>query len=891
VITKDVTKPTGFNMTAPTYDAAAPTAPSAFDRAAPTEVAFGEVAPTKPEDFTIAPPAAPPGFGEVAPTQPGESIDAVMARKAKADEIAVKDAEQRGIAIQVANNPNQYNLAGFGAAGINAPTIALMAEGGEVAPEPEKGSAKAMLKEVGRSTQYAPADLAGSPVDLINLGLKGVDAMTGSKLASELPVGGAEWLIDKANKYGLMDKPTGSMTETLTRFATGIASPAGVAKGVATVGNKAASMSRKALDEAYELSGMSRAKKTASEAVPETPAVPTKETIAPAYTERVPDKPKGEARSMLNELDPAIQKLINEPRIKGFEGPQQPKRTLTEPTRDRPFVSPLDKFFAQGNNPVTVEQLTNQLAKGSRDYEMNRVAQLLEGKSPKDKIRPSDLLRQLEETSPARFKVEIKEPDPKNMDQFHARMENPFPSKPMGTVNLLEDITPQEKLAQSYLEDMKNKQLYRYKGSSSYSPQEKDTAAKQLEVFFGSPMAKNIVGENLASSFKRDVPEIRQLRSKIDEIRSDMSDISYPTSQGTKYGFDSFKEYQKLSKEAYEKYPEIEGIKDVGERLKKLSDIVDPVLKNNAENAILTGLDKKYGTNLVAHRESLGADWDKLSGYEKSKITERMMGDLVGGDLTKSIKRFDEIERPYRDAVAKALSQNEIYKGQHSSIAKDKPISFSRFQDVTLPTKENVMVIPELQSDRYDDLLKKGATSGSHYKDMDELGQLEQKLDSVTRKTFKAEDAAARDKLNLESKKIQQRIINLRERIQAGDYSTPEFTPGIERMPQVMQQIMLKNAVSAGIQRGKNGVLFPGSDSAQAQLYEKLPNNIRAVIKDLGPGFEMRKVPLQYENGSTMDRYGIFWQDDAAKRISKEGVRFKNGGMVDKNDDENQKYI
>jgi hypothetical protein len=53
----------------------------------------------------------------------------------------------------------------------------------------------------------------------------------------------------------------------------------------------------------------------------------------------------------------------------------------------------------------------------------------------------------------------------------------------------------------------------------------------------------------------------------------------------------------------------------------------------------------------------------------------------------------------------------------------------------------------------------------------------------------------------------------------------------------------------------------------------------------------MRKVPLKYEDGSTIERYGIFWKDDAAKRIDKEGVRFKNGGMVDKNDDENQKYI
>jgi hypothetical protein len=125
----------------------------------------------------------------------------------------------------------------------------LMANGGEAKaePQPEKGSAKAMLKEVARSTQYLPADIAGAPVDLINLGLQGVDALTGSKLAQKMPVGGAEWLIDKANKYGLMDKPTGSMTETLTRIGTGVLSPtagprAAVAAGKAIKGTAKAAL-------------------------------------------------------------------------------------------------------------------------------------------------------------------------------------------------------------------------------------------------------------------------------------------------------------------------------------------------------------------------------------------------------------------------------------------------------------------------------------------------------------------------------------------------------------------------------------------------------------------------------------------------------------------------
>jgi hypothetical protein len=106
-----------------------------------------------------------------------------------------------------------------------------------------------MLKEVGRSTQYAPADLAGSPVDLVNLGLKGVDAMTGTKLAQNMPVGGSEWLIDKANQYGLMDKPTGSMTENLTRMGMGVVSPTAGPRAMVAAGKAIKGTAKAALED------------------------------------------------------------------------------------------------------------------------------------------------------------------------------------------------------------------------------------------------------------------------------------------------------------------------------------------------------------------------------------------------------------------------------------------------------------------------------------------------------------------------------------------------------------------------------------------------------------------------------------------------------------------
>jgi hypothetical protein len=801
----------------------------------------------------------------------------------------------------IAQNEEDDSVADFGQAKqmlaqVQAPNAfakqqpRMLAEGGEVAPE--KSSAKSMLKEIGRSTQYLPADIVGSPVDLINLGLKGVDAMTGSKLAQEMPVGGAEWIIDKANKYGLMDKPTGSMTETLTRLGTSVLSPAAGPRAAVAAGKAVKGTAKAALEDISMAATGQGGSKIAQQ------------IMAPGTTFATEPAAGRAARSMLDEIDPEVRKLVEEPKAQArFQGPELPKRTLTTPSKDRPFVSPLDKFFEKGDKPVTVEQLTNQLAKSSRDYEMSRVNQLLEGKSPKDKVRPSDLLKQLEETSPSRFRVEIKEPDPKRMEQFHAGMENPFPSKPMGTVNLLEDITSQEKLATTYMRNLSDKEgLYR----NIYVPENEATkAAQELETFFATPMAKNSVvyGEDLASQFKVDAPKIRDLSKKVDGIYHEMNVLNSPLSNSAKFGFDFFGEQKKLIDAAYEKYPDLANI-GLAERLKKLDALVNPALTDKFENAAFLGLDKKYGTNILSHKQALGENWSKLDPSEKNKVVQRMLGDVIGGDYTKAQVQLKELKGPYSDVVANVQREQRPYSGQHTSITQgpegysdtfNKPISFSRFQDVTLPTKENVMVIPELQSDRFQDVLQKGTKSGSQYKDIDELAQLDQDLDSVTRKLYKTTDAPVRDQLTLESKKIEQRMANLRERIDEGTYNTPEFIPGVERMPQVMQQIMIKNAVYAGIQRGKNGVLFPGSDSAQAQLYEKLPNNLRTVIKDLGAGFEIRKVPLTYEGGypqgKTVDRYGIFWKDDAAKRISKEGVRFKKGGMVDKNDADNQKYI
>ena len=210
---------------------------------------FNMTAPTEPAPFSMEQPKAPDPFTGQVPATPTVSQEELLAFKQQMEANAKKDAEQRKIALDVANNPAAYNLAGFGAAGINAPS--LFAEGGEAKKEsPSMGEkVKGTAKEILRSMQYTPYDLLGAPVDVINLGLKGVDYVTGSKLATDKPVGGSDYLIQKSRELGIADEPTGSTTETLTRLGTGILSPTAGPKAIVAAGKAAKGTAKAALED------------------------------------------------------------------------------------------------------------------------------------------------------------------------------------------------------------------------------------------------------------------------------------------------------------------------------------------------------------------------------------------------------------------------------------------------------------------------------------------------------------------------------------------------------------------------------------------------------------------------------------------------------------------
>jgi len=130
------------------------------------------------------------------------------------------------------------------------------------------------------------APLAGIPVDLINMGLEGIDTVRDiasgkrveNRLASEKPVGGSEYLKDKMRDFGMTTDTERPMMETglsiLSPTATGAAK--GAAKGV-----EAAQKGARAVE-----SGLNTA--TAAARRPFSPATLTVEAVAPDLAQALP---------------------------------------------------------------------------------------------------------------------------------------------------------------------------------------------------------------------------------------------------------------------------------------------------------------------------------------------------------------------------------------------------------------------------------------------------------------------------------------------------------------------------------------------------------------------------------------------------------------------------
>lgn len=138
--------------------------------------------------------------------------------------------------------------------------------------------------DIGNRGILAPA--LGLPVDMINMGLSGVDALTGlmgkpTRLSSEKPFAGSEHLKDLMNEYGVTSGEDRPMTET----ALSLFSPTGMIKGA----QKTTELAKKAPEALNTVRG---GLETASANVqrPFRPATLTMEAVAPDLGQKGNDK-------------------------------------------------------------------------------------------------------------------------------------------------------------------------------------------------------------------------------------------------------------------------------------------------------------------------------------------------------------------------------------------------------------------------------------------------------------------------------------------------------------------------------------------------------------------------------------------------------------------------
>lgn len=542
-------------------------------------------------------------------------------------------------------------------------------------------------------------------------------------------------------------------------------------------------------------------------------------------------------------------------RLGGKESGDKPSSIFTPlPKADAPFVGRLDTFVSELPGPVRKDQFLGSLQGKFRDYEIKRAEEALKRLPDDAKLSPSTLLNQIKKQyDPSYYRTQVVEPQ---VNSFYYDMDNVYQGPrgdefPMGVIHLIQSDNPQSasREVSKKLQPVINRTY-----GGLMSPEEVTQTREAISSVFGM----------LTSTDKRKLAKTWTPYARVNQAASGFEDISNELV------------YPVLNKEFME-------------ARFKLSPIV-----RDAELA-----------KIMQRKVEIAKDKYGVEGLDEHipKLIQEQLGNEVGEEATNAVrelfaKRRKELNKELRESNADFRSvirdivekENAKYRGQHAALLNENnPIAFSRFSEHTtdipgLGTTKGIYV-NELQSDRLDDIRKTGPYGGNPQKDLvNRLMPLQEKqaqlLNEFVRQKFRGAPKSKLDPVAEELDAINKRVKREYERVTEGTYSLRESFPGMEESPQVIQQLMAKNVISAAINRGVNFVAFPGAESKQAQLYEKLPNNLRQVVKDLGPGFEFRPVTLKKPDGQEITHPAVVWGPEAANRIKQKGVPFKDGGEV-----------
>jgi hypothetical protein len=555
------------------------------------------------------------------------------------------------------------------------------------------------------------------------------------------------------------------------------------------------------------------------------------------------------------------------------------------PSSEAPFVGRLDEFVSSLPGAVQKDQFLNQLKGKFRDYDIGRAQEALADLPGNAKLTPFELLNRVKRVyDPTTFTTKIDYP---KIDDYHAEIDNPFQTKkgfsqkPLGVIHLLQGVNPTTspdaaKLMAAY-EDITN----RLPGTTFYSFDKTDRNPVSLaqDIYKIASRAGLSSVEDLGMDVQTVLQNMSQSGSDWSKLVSSKTMLGNPG----RYRPEEIKEVLNETARITGALPE--------ENVKSLQKIAEEINARRTAKQDYSDLESQY------HKSFPYAFAEDLEKANRRLWNEHREGKQQIEGLLEGLQKREGIKA-------------RVYRGQHSSLAEDSstirdPIAFSRFTEHTTDIpglgKVDGIYVNELQSDRLDDIRKKGRMGGGPQEDITRLDKLDKQIGEAARqfadyktamgfRFMNETDKAKISDFNSKLEGLNTKRNTLLDRIREGEYSLKESFAGMEESPQVIQQLMAKNAVAGAMQLGKRFVAFPGAESAQAQLYEKLPNNLKQVVKDLGPGFELRPITLPKPDtsaggeGGELTSYAIVWGDEAADRIKKQGVPFKDGGEVSTKD-------
>jgi len=626
-----------------------------------------------------------------------------------------------------------------------------------------------------------------------------------------------------------------------------------------------------------------------------------------------------------------------------------------------PFFSPLDAYAQTLTGPVTPAEFIKQVQnKGFRAYDVERAKEAMQ-KLGTGQVSPAQILDSLDKTyHPESFITKVAEPG--TVGFTHPDVDNVFngrgKSPPQGVVSLHLPVTEQMREArqvQIALENLKSYKLSLINPSvtSNSVMTSAEKAASLIADVYGQRSEQALDAMESVDLIRRKQEQIVPYLEQIPEYLKLQQEFKYPMAKADAKLFSQ--KYEQEGKILNQQYPNLSGT----EKAQMITKNTVAKLRDETRKKLMVFFEKH---NVLNHEvKSMfkdAVDADQAIGDGQGTYIDlafKQADNVINRDLkdfhTATGSEFARLKHQLPDYLVPDLGHGDLYSSKlpegegythmmlhHSH--ETNPVAFSRFTDHTVNLngrKVEGMYVTELQSDLYKRLKQRGAVGKSAADDapkIDKIKQEQQDLNSQIETLREEHESYSKygenpNTINYEVtgaklRDLQNQLLNkdiLISNIKNKKYDVAPAYAGMENSPQVIQQLAAKNAVLAGIKRGKNFVAFPGVESDQAKLYEKMPRNIDEILRDLGPGFEHQMVHIPLPEGVdstkmykmmkaksveyptdangivmnneplTMLSHAIVWGPEAAARILKQGVRFNHGGSVERQPDDNRRYL